>query len=67
MPHQINQETCVACGVCVSSCPMEAISKNNNKYQINASDCVDCQTCWRVCAQKASNGGPKKNLELVNS
>lgn len=66
MPHQIDQEKCVGCGVCIDQCPVEAIYKTeDNKYQINANDCVDCSTCWRVCPQEASAGGPKQNLELV--
>ena len=40
-------ETCVACGTCVSECPVDAISEGD-PYTIN-DQCVDCGACAEAC------------------
>ncbi|MDR3243199.1 MAG: 4Fe-4S binding protein [Elusimicrobiota bacterium] len=48
MPRKIN-DSCVACGSCASSCGVEAISQNGDKYEVDASKCVDCGACESAC------------------
>lgn len=48
MAYVITDE-CVACGSCLSECPVEAISEGDDKYKINAELCTDCGTCAEVC------------------
>ncbi len=45
----INQKKCVACGNCVSICPMGAIyvDQSRNRAVINEDACVECGTCFR--------------------
>ncbi|ACL20012.1 DUF362 domain-containing protein [Desulfitobacterium hafniense] len=43
----IDQEKCIGCGICVSYCPMEAISVADKKASINQEMCVECGTCIR--------------------
>ena len=51
MAYKIN-ENCVACGTCVSECPVSAISEGT-PYVIDAEKCVDCGACAGVCPVEA--------------
>ncbi len=50
----INEE-CIACGVCVTECPNEAISEGDPIYVINPDLCTECvgfhdsPQCIEVC------------------
>lgn len=49
---QINKETCIDCGLCVSRCPMAAIKEDTPEgVQIDLEDCVECGVCerWNIC------------------
>ena len=45
-------ESCVACGTCISECPVNAIAEGTI-YSIDAATCVDCGTCASVCPAEA--------------
>ena len=46
----VNKDLCTGCGQCVDSCPVEAISMNDNDIAVVDSDtCVDCGDCVDVC------------------
>ena len=46
----INRDVCVACGVCVKECPMNAISVWKGCYAvINPDICIGCGKCERSC------------------
>jgi len=45
-------EDCIACGSCISECPVEAISEGDI-YVIDADVCTDCGTCADVCPSEA--------------
>ena len=47
MAYVIN-DNCVACGSCISECPVEAISEGDI-YKIDADKCLSCGTCAEVC------------------
>ena len=46
MAYKIN-DTCIACGACASSCPVEAIEEGT-VYTIGDS-CVECGACASSC------------------
>ncbi len=52
MTHVISDE-CIACGACISECPVEAISEGDDKYTIDAEKCTDCGACVDVCPTEA--------------
>ena len=51
MAYVIN-DNCVACGSCISECPVEAISEGDI-YKIDADKCLSCGTCAEVCPNDA--------------
>ena len=53
MAHSINKDLCVGCGACASTCPMDAIVPDGDKYTVNADACVDCGACESGCPMEA--------------
>lgn len=45
-------QACVACGVCVAGCPVQAISAHDPK-SVDKKACISCMRCVAVCAQGA--------------
>ena len=46
-------EKCTACGNCAEVCPVEAISKGEERYQIDEEKCVSCGVCAGECPVEA--------------
>lgn len=44
---------CIACGICVKTCPFEAPSLTNNLSRIDLDKCKVCGLCARKCPTKA--------------
>ena len=53
MPRIINKDTCLGCGSCASTCPVEAIAEVDGLYEINADACIDCGACEGGCPAEA--------------
>jgi len=45
-------DACIACGSCISECPVEAIAEGDI-YVINADLCTDCGSCASICPVEA--------------
>jgi ferredoxin len=46
----VDKDLCTGCGQCVDSCPVEAISMNDNDIAVVDPDtCVDCGDCVDIC------------------
>ena len=46
----INQAICVACGVCMKTCPRSAISIYRGCYaSVDEKTCVGCGLCAKAC------------------
>jgi S1-C subfamily serine protease/ferredoxin len=45
-------EDCIACGACIDTCPVNAISEGEF-YKINPDECTDCGMCAEVCPTEA--------------
>jgi len=50
MAVNIDKDTCIGCGQCVDTCPVQALSMGGDgKVQVDADTCVDCGACVGVC------------------
>jgi ferredoxin len=49
----INEEECIGCGVCVKSCPMNALELVDKKVVFDAERCLGCGVCVHKCKQNA--------------
>ncbi|MGM9860711.1 MAG: DUF362 domain-containing protein [Muribaculaceae bacterium] len=45
-------DTCVACGTCITECPVEAISEGDI-FVIDPDTCIECGSCAAVCPNDA--------------
>lgn len=48
---KINLKVCKQCNMCVESCPVQAINKENKK--IDYSRCIECMCCHELCRYQA--------------
>ncbi|MEA3458406.1 MAG: 4Fe-4S binding protein [Candidatus Thermoplasmatota archaeon] len=49
----VDQEKCVGCGVCISSCPENAILMEGDKANVSQDKCTFCGKCFSACPQEA--------------
>lgn len=50
---RVIRDLCHGCGLCVESCPQQAISIVSNTAHINQDRCNQCRLCLEVCPQGA--------------
>lgn len=50
---RVRRNLCLGCGLCVESCPQQAISIVLNTVEVNQSRCNQCYLCFEVCPQGA--------------
>ena len=48
------QTMCVACGACVKTCPVGALSLVGGRVAWDSDACVSCDTCIRTCERRSS-------------
>ena len=53
MPIKVDAEKCDGCGVCVQSCPMDALSMKDNKPYLRYDECWYCGACAEDCPRQA--------------
>ena len=53
MAHKIDGSSCINCGACDSTCPVNSISEIADKRVIDASSCIDCGACVDSCPVSA--------------
>lgn len=52
MAFEISEE-CLACGVCMDECPVDAISEGDDIYVTDPGLCTDCGACAEVCPNES--------------
>lgn len=60
-PETINE--CIACGACIKTCPVSALSMKKGKVVWNKEKCIQCDECIHTCTHLAS---PKIEWLSVN-
>ena len=53
MPAKVDTDTCTGCESCVDSCPVEAISMEDDLAVVDADTCSDCGACVDSCPVEA--------------
>ena len=53
MAVNINKETCIGCGACIDTCPVEALFMEDEKACCDEDKCVDCGACVEACPVEA--------------
>jgi uncharacterized Fe-S center protein len=48
-----HKELCTFCGICVRTCPQDAISIKGKTFLVDEKECWRCGRCTRVCPEKA--------------
>lgn len=48
----VDSDTCISCGVCVDSCPVQAIEMPD-KALVDQDKCTSCEACVDVCPVQA--------------
>jgi len=51
--REIKEEECIGCGVCVKSCPMNALELKDKKIFFVPERCLGCGVCVHKCKQNA--------------
>ncbi|MGN0631723.1 MAG: DUF362 domain-containing protein [Ruminococcus sp.] len=46
-------DSCISCGTCEGSCPVNAISEGESTYVIDAEACLSCGSCADACPVQA--------------
>ncbi len=46
-------DKCIACGICVQGCPVDAIIIRNGKAVMNRRKCIMCLCCHELCPEQA--------------
>ena len=49
----VDEEKCVACGICVEECPVDAIEMKDGTAWIDMDECIKCGKCHEVCPENA--------------
>lgn len=47
--HLIDPEICIRCGTCEETCPIDAITHNDDNYVVDAGKCGFCMDCIAPC------------------
>jgi len=50
---KVTPDICTGCGICVDSCPMEAIKLVNDTAVIDTAACSNCKACVDDCPNEA--------------
>ena len=47
--HLIDPEICIRCGTCEETCPIDAVTHNDDNYVVDVEKCNYCMECISPC------------------
>jgi len=47
--HLIDPEICIRCNTCEATCPIDAVTHNDDNYVVDAAKCDQCMDCLAPC------------------
>jgi Na+-translocating ferredoxin:NAD+ oxidoreductase subunit B len=50
---EIDEDSCVGCGICLEKCQIEAIKMKNDISKVNKRRCIGCGNCVASCPEEA--------------
>ena len=50
---EVKAEVCTGCGNCITRCPMEALTMNDDLANVRREDCIGCGLCVSTCPTEA--------------
>ena len=53
----VDEKECLACGGCISVCPLDALSMYGRRAFVNEDKCTGCGICIKTCPVGAINEG----------
>lgn len=65
MSVSIDIKKCNGCGLCISICPVQAISLVQNRAFIDQNKCIECLHCMDECPTSAIHYIPEKEVYLA--
>ena len=54
---RVISDSCICCGSCAGTCPVNAIAMGDAHYEVNADSCIDCGACEGACPVGAISQG----------
>lgn len=63
----VDEKKCIACGACISICPVDAIKFVNGKAYINPKKCIKCNSCAQFCPVVAIDINTEDPITTDNS
>ena len=52
MAVKIDIDSCIACGACADTCPVEALTVNDHA-EVAEDECIECGACVDTCPVEA--------------
>jgi heterodisulfide reductase subunit A-like polyferredoxin len=62
--NQVDEVSCVACGLCVESCPFDALSVDD-VARVDGVRCIGCGVCTLVCPEDALSLARRPEKEVL--
>jgi len=53
MAIKVNADTCVGCGACIGTCPVEVLEMKDGKAVYKGDGCIECGACVSSCPVEA--------------